>query len=695
MLLSTNLVLAQQQPVAPVRMRLEAVSLRARSSGPISLRIRLEYNEPQILEGNLLFHVFDGARLHGIQLASLRYDNIVLQGTDFSFNMLLPPLPDSGNRNYEIEAWFETANERIPLSTSGILPAGSSTPDPYSIIANGPTTRGAIVCSVSGRTDPEILTDNRRLLHEVLSPESLVSQQDGEYNYLVYFPAARPAVSLPVDPLELCSYDIVLLTDGALRQLEAQQMQAITTWVEAGGSLLVAPTDAGLRGPHLEFLQQLFSLHASRLLASNDGRLIVADDDLGILGSYCGLGRCVLLPTSPDTVALSASTQEWVRGFLWKSRGVSLPQSREKMTSAIEAAKQRRQQEDPDREYMTDAYGNEYYLNESGQPVYTGRASAANALFGLAAQKGSLVSFSEAVLKPQDIQMVPTSVVAGLLLAYVLAVGPLDYMILGLFRARKYTWIVFPIVTVGFTLAMVQIAHHYLASNDQGGTLTITDVGDAGRPLRETQLELHYLGARQDVSTEIQSGLVTAMNAKPLQLQGRFPGRYSSERRIEQWSPEMQRTFSFQASDEVSVQIDWDDAGLVTTADGRQRLKELLVDQSGIECLRATVYHQHEDFSVIGTRLVSNWQQELQIYGTRQSQPEPRMTQQDLVDHAAVASRYGFMKYVGQVSPGGGADLEDVSLLDSANPDQWLLCVLLKTDTGYRLIRKLYCLPEH
>ena len=690
MLISATSVVAEQLPVAPVRMRLEAMSLRARSSGPVSLRIRLEYNEPQLLEGNLVLHVFDGARLHGIQLASLRYDNIVLQGADFSFNMLLPPLPDSANRNYEFEAWFETKDQRIPLSADGII---RSPPETYSIIANGTATRGAIVCSASGRTDPDMLTDNRRMLHEVLSPAALVSQQDRDYNYLVYFPAARSAVSLPTDPLALCSYDLVLLTDGALHQLETQQIQAITTWVEAGGSLLIAPTDAGLRGSHLTFLQQLFSRDASRLLIGDDGRLIVGDNETGPLGSYFGLGRCVLMPQSPDSAVLSVSTQQWVRGFLWKLRGVSLPQPGMDMPSAIDAFEQRRQKEVPDREYSYDPYGNEFYFNEAAEPVYTGRMISAGAFYGLAAQKGSLARYSEEALKPQDIQMVPTSVVASLLLAYVLAVGPLDYLILGLFRARKYTWIVFPIVTVGFTLAMVQTAHHYLASNDQGGTLTITDVGDAGRPLRETQLELHYLGARQDVTTEIQSGLVASMNAKPLQLQGRFPGRYSSDRRIEQWAPEMQRTFSFRSSNDVSVKIDWDDAELVTTAGGRHRLKESLIDQSGIECLRATVYHLQENFSVVGTRLVSNWEQELRVYGTRQSQPEPRMTQQQLVDHAAVSSHYGFMKYVAQVSPGGGADLEDVSLLDPANSDQWLLCVLLKTDEGYQLIRRLYCVP--
>ena len=38
--------------------------------------------------------------------------------------------------------------------------------------------------------------------------------------------------------------------------------------------------------------------------------------------------------------------------------------------------------------------------------------------------------------------------------------------------------------------------------------------------------------------------------------------------------------------------------------------------------------------------------------------------------------------------------MEDLPLLDIGNPDQWLLMILLETDDGYHLIRKLYCVTE-
>ena len=42
-----------------IRMKMELVSIRNRSAGPVPIRVRLEYNEPQFLEGSLELHVHD------------------------------------------------------------------------------------------------------------------------------------------------------------------------------------------------------------------------------------------------------------------------------------------------------------------------------------------------------------------------------------------------------------------------------------------------------------------------------------------------------------------------------------------------------------------------------------------------------------------------------------------------------------
>ena len=65
-----------------------------------------------------------------------------------------------------------------------------------------------------------------------------------------------------------------------------------------------------------------------------------------------------------------------------------------------------------------------------------------------------------------------------------------------------------------------------------------------------------------------------------------------------------------------------------------------------------------------------------------------------LVEAASRAEPAGFSRHVAQISPSGDRSAEDCALIDSANDDQWLLVILLKTDDGYHLIRRLYCVLE-
>ena len=181
---------------------------------------------------------------------------------------------------------------------------------------------------------------------------------------------------------------------------------------------------------------------------------------------------------------------------------------------------------------------------------------------------------------PSDVRMVPTSVIVGLLLTYVAVIGPLDYWILGWFRIRKYTWVMFPLMTLLFTLLMIAVAHHYLGANETGGRFTVTDVVDDGRPVRSSAIDLQFVGSRREITPSIQSGLISWPRSEPLSLIGRFPNEYSVSRRIEQWSPEVIRTFTLTADAIPDLSFDWNDTRLVTTKHGRQELRRALVENS-------------------------------------------------------------------------------------------------------------------
>ena len=103
LLLLTCLVTSTAAPVLaqeklPVRMRLQPLSTRGRSGGAIPIRIKLEYNSPQIREGDLVLQVYNSVVAGEDLSAEIRYEGIVLQGSDYIFNTVLPPVEHSYNK---------------------------------------------------------------------------------------------------------------------------------------------------------------------------------------------------------------------------------------------------------------------------------------------------------------------------------------------------------------------------------------------------------------------------------------------------------------------------------------------------------------------------------------------------------------------------------------------------------------------
>jgi len=670
---------ALQAQESPVRLKMEPLSLRTRSSGPIGMQVKLEYNQTTILEGDLVLEVFDGLRSSNMLLTTIRYEDIVLQGSDFIFNMLLPPLPPTGSPSYEVEAWFETKTERFALSASTQY---KDPPDTFTVFGNTTVSRGIVLCSTSGRADPSRFSDRRTRLHELFSTAALVPQKYAQN--VVYFPSGRGGISMPENPLDLCCYDAVLLTDGALKQLDPGQLEAIASWTEAGGSLCVAPTDLGHSKRHLKFLRRLLPRHVSRLQLSEDGRITFTTDGALYCADYSGLGRCVLMSDEFDkSTRFSVIERNGLRGFFWKARGSAMPAPGDAFLSVVPHWKHNRIE-------PQDAAGMQGSVYDLGNPVMWEHIEGM-----MSPVQGRFSQIWQSVLMPSDVRMVPTSVIAGLLLAYVLAVGPADYWFLGLLRRRKYTWILFPLVTLAFTMGMVSVAHHYLGSNETGGRVVVTDVGTGGRLIRETVLEQLFVGSRREAATEVTAGLVSAVHQKPLFLNGRFPQKYTADRRVEQWTPEMLRTMTLSPQPIPNLPVDWDDTELITTKVGRERLGVALAGDASTDCVFAYVFHGSLVLPVQRARRTATH------YVHPQTRSQQGLTVESLEGalHDALgagtqARPAGFLQYVSQISPSGDSVLEDLPIHDIDNPDQWVLAILLKTDDGYHAIRRLYHLTE-
>ncbi|MEZ6061214.1 MAG: hypothetical protein R3C19_12690 [Planctomycetaceae bacterium] len=743
----------------PVGLKIEPLSIRGRSGGPIGLQIKLDYSQSLLMEGDLLLRVYHGTPNSNRRpseddlICTLRYDGIVLQGTDYFFRTILPPIEHAFSEQYEIEAWFETDSQRIPLSSDV---RQLDPPEPHDLLSIGAFERAAVLCSCSGQLEPLRLSPARRFLNDALSLDnynplpSLRNDGDGgnrsvgeRSRRVQCFSALWDARDLPEDPLALCSFDVVLLSDGSVGRLQPAQMEALKTWIQAGGSLCVLPGEDRMDGRHLTFLQELFESENDPGIAlslTDDGELLVISDDAApIVLRYVGLGRVALLP---DTDDLSQRLAEPELGrlvaHLWKARQDSRISDGQKWTvqrlDEILRANNVQAIQQQDKFFLVpigaNFSGNLNYNNFrqfDSMEALAAYFSASDELFPV---KNLLVDACSEALMPSGVKMVPTWVIAAILTAYVVTIGPVDYLVLGFFRLRKLTWMLFPVVTLFYTLLTVSIANAYMASADTGGRLVITDLVDDGRAVRETAVQLHFHGSRQTVATPETAAFVvpttalvnqqsanavygpnpaqsrtTSQSPTVLNYSGRFPQSYAAEQTFQQWTPKMTRTLTLTPDAQTVPRISWNDASLVSTSEGRAKLAGILSEASipGGTLLGAAVLHQGQVFEIEGhagpfqSQVVSAARQRLvqsdQYVYYNQELPDEHYLAAGLVD-ATSCTQAEFFSVVSQVSPHGSGTLEDLPIQDASDPGQWVLMILVKTDQGYHAYRKLYVAEE-
>jgi hypothetical protein len=733
---------AQEKP--KVGMRMELMSIRNRSSGPLPVRIRLEYNLPQVLQGDLVLSIHDALDdIHPTNLmATLRYEGIALSGSDYEFNVILPPLRTGIDQNWAVVGYFVTDTERIPLSS---LRDRFDPPEPHDLLITSPTERGTLICSCTSTGQPNDATAARKHLESALALDnynpgyalwenldSSRAQIQRTGRTLIHAIGNWPVDQMADDPLSYCAFDIVLLSDGGLSRLSDEQMQGLLKWVRGGGSVCVLP-DEPIRAPHLNFLQTLLkeSGSHSQLSRDADGRLIVVSDQADpILTSHCGLGRVVLLPVTDSLpTLLTGETLGRVVAFLWKVRRDQPVWRGEHWQSApliellkrrgfiVEADSEGIWLKDPDQARMVPRrhVDGRFYLDEETFSEAMGKVWGLDDR--LKPKTEPLLELAEQALLPADVEMVPTSVIVMILAGYILTIGPVDYLVLGWFRRRKYTWIVFPVVTAAFTLLMIAVAYSYLASDDTGGRLVITDLVDDGVPARQTILETLYYSAQAESVTEHKNATIVQaddsfsqldwmqMNlqqsaptsTEPLTITGRFPQSYQVSQRVQQWSPVSLRSFSLEPEVTEVPPIDWNDSRLVTTSEGRKELQERLQklpSGNGITWY-GVVLNQTGEFQLQGN-LSSALATAANMPNWMRRNPGGPFSRSTLAEAmlsnipTAKLGSEGIFRLVSQLSPEGASSLEDLAFLDPTDPAQWALIIVQVQREEFFVFRKLY-----
>ncbi len=516
---------AQENPLKiSVRSEWEGV----RSSAPLSLRAFLKWPKTELLEGYLQFNTFVDQK----KISHWTSPETALSASEQFLRFMTPrPVLEDKYDRYVLEAEFighhrsfppEQLDVEVPVRQKRAMVVGvvldhrsTTLKGLYTELATNPFERPLML---QGYLDSSEATD------------------------LEVFMSRVSPVDLPTDSLRYLGLDALLLSHDMLDVLRPNQLEALRVWILAGGSLALIQTGE-MKSEPAAFVTDLsrnvwtIDQKAARQLPSS-------------LQVYApGLGQLIHI-----TEPMRGESPEWARVAhlllrLTPDRAVE-----------IETSGRLKLRSDPR------AVGVVRGLVQV-DPVIEGPLEP-------------LARFNFSVLLrlliPDAIRGMPfwlaTSVLAGCLIC----VGPVDYYLLGVLRKRRWTWVLFPLVALGFTGWMAHLAAEHNGRNDSRNWISVVDMTSDNEVVRTSRIELTYGASGRTVKHEVKNQWWTdlkeedlrtvhektmeeymrarnrfasrAMNRDPthvsgerLAYTGNVPGNYVVEEPVRQWDPRIQR----------------------------------------------------------------------------------------------------------------------------------------------------------
>ena len=663
-------VFAQQEKHdGPLLIRVNPLSNSVRSNSLIPVEISLRNTTSSLLEGDLSLRIEQNL----IVLARVRIDGIVVRDRH-EFRATLPPMAPHYPNATIIPKFVTTDGKELKLDELQI---------------RLPTTgqRASVICfctNSSGRVSElegalEFALDLNRF-----NPVPVDERQSHLGNSIVGAPCRLRPSLLPPTALGLCAFDLVVLTEGGFGSLKETQLETLSQWVAAGGSLCVSPSGTVER-PHVQFLNNFAKRSgngaAQWVFDETSGRVSTSANEL-IHYFRIGFGRVAVLPPDGTSGLLSQEAANELAAFLWKGR----------KSQSIEAGKN----------WVPERLdGAEQYNRASGGLVEAG-SLAHRPIRGL----GRML---EAAI-PRDIRLIPFEMIGLILLLYIVAIGPADYIVLGWFRKRKWTWIAFPLVTFAFTLFTIGLSNWYLSSNREGQEFYVYDVSDDGNVARLNRFQLLFSGRRINHSTDHRNTLLTGIDHYQFagaasiggrgygnsgsfvvpHYSGRFPESYTSGQQLAQWAPLLHRELSIAPNVEMP-DFEWDSPGSPHAPNNRQSLAARVRQSFGGDTSAWLIVGRKAD-GVTQHQLLFSSSHEFLTQAAYDQLQNP--TGANLLHELCERQPLGMFAVVSQVSPTGGPNFEDLSILDASDSRQALLVIVTSDDSAIRMYRRLYHLPE-
>jgi hypothetical protein len=616
------------------------LGLRARNEAPITVEARCNWDSTRILEGRIEMEYLEGDRI----LGRYRSGEIVLTGGDQNFRMLLPPsLAPYSDSQVEVRMKFVTAGNAIEVEPSTLfLPTAGE--------------RSLVVgwCNASTAEGWQQSGIEPNLLLERFAPAS-----DNVSQRLLMTSVVRlDPGDLPAQPLAYTSFDLVVLTAEAFKQTSERQLQAMARWVKGGGSVCVFVA-GGLQPHHIWFLNQLaeFTSDGPAFLSDNVGNLLPARKEILCLRS--GLGRSVIVPE--EIVAelnLNAPACRKAAAFLWKLRSGQ--------AQAVTDLGHWKMPTNSSTVLTPSSYTPQPFNN---RPQFVEPLS-------YSVQPTALGAELMSQLMPKTIRLIPFSALIGMLVLFLLTIGPVDYFGLGFLQRRRFTWVLFPATSIAFTAATVLMANHYLGLRDQRRSLVVVDLARDGTALRWNRFELVFAARDKPSLTELKDSLwapldvrmrpdeiynpyiqnyryrgIPEREASPPFYDGILPVHFQTSEAIRQWQPEVNRIFSFEPPP-VPMFLDW--SAIEEAWPNLQNIRAKLSEQKPFN---GDLYAISRSNSITA--------------GSGSTEILFRSTLEKL----CVGDSRGLQSLVSEVSPTGGGNFEDVQAMDAEANDSVLAIV--------------------
>jgi hypothetical protein len=671
---------AQAPKRAPLPAKLMLRYRRARSGAPLAVVWKFRWDELTVARGELQYEVYD----EHTPLGEFRIPDFILPPGKSEFNALLPA--------------FFVGNASTMLTIRGRFVTSGRAYDFEEQSLRVPTL-DVQWCNVGIASSGQTVTPEaemkffEKLRLETLLPAEAVTNQSATTTFDV-----KPA-DIPSDPLTFCNFDIFVLTPPALAALRQDQSTALKKWVLAGGSVCIV-TGEGLEARHAELLNELTSEapKRARFVVGPNGRLLPDEDPPDkILRAPKGLGRvAVFREKLLQTISPDGATWLTTAGFLLKERSNKIvpPESDADNSGAPFGAP------------PIAAVGRGVIQVPGRSPWYGGSLRAA--------PLGHLDELF-ALLMPLGVSTIPLGVIALILAAYVLTIGPVDYFLLGSLRLRRLTWVLFPLVTIGFATYTLWLSQRYLGSTDSRRAIEIYDVVPGGAVARRSRIELLFLSRENTAATQVENGLFASvgrssvvmsrgpvpevpLNNTPetIAVDDRFPNSYQIAQQIPQWRPVLNRFFWIDPKPAAvyappdlpgAAGFDWEHAVDPQRNRGGVSLDERVRRAFGPKACAMVLRGPEMMFVLNDLKEMEHWK-------TRQDRgmDDPFGLNYLTATIRALCQRTPdeLFRYTSSLSPNGGPELDDLAVADSTNPDQSVLVIAFETESTLYLYRCVY-----